>query len=842
MFNSFIKAFSVLPLLFLAFTSTAQIAPLGGCVVTFEIGDDVTICSSSSIYILPEGSPSGGSYSGLGIMDDFFFPSIAGPGQHIITYNYDNGFCIGSASDTINVVLPIAIDVSGDMELCFGESTTITALNGQDIEWESGSMELSETFTPEETSYYIVSGYDENGCLTAGDFSIVVHELPDVIFEGDTSICIGESTVIVATGAASYLWNSGDEIDFISVSPAIESTYGITATSEFGCVSESEVTVTVHDYPEVEIFGETEICAFEPTLLFVNGGDSYEWNTGALSTSIEVFPATNSSYSVVATNIHGCETSDAYDLIVNPLPQITIQGDALICTGSSTTLVAEGALTYVWTEGPSTSEFIVTPAESMTFTVAGTDELGCVNLSSFFVEFHPVVQATSELLNTGLICTGDTIQLQMPGFTDSQWSFDGSLWSMSDTLTFLAMNEFTHVEFVGNDANGCTSAMGNYDIIANTTPTLIAAGDTEICAGEVTLIFLEGAESYLWSTGSTFNPYGLSLLETDTFEVVGTAMNGCTALLELQIVVNELPNVTIEGNPHVCAGESTALTANGALTYAWSNGSDDQQVLVSPVLDQSISVQGMTEQGCLGGATIELVVDSIPLITTDSYPVICPGASMLLTAFGAVSYAWSTGSQMQTTEIAPLLSSEYSVIGTDGNGCSDTAFVNIEVFDPVELFVTIENDTVCDLSEPLFLTASPSGGFFSGEWVSGDVFTPSINAWGNNDVIYAYTDENECYSEIVESIFVDDCTLLQEESFMQIQAIPNPFTENLNVTSTAIIQDVMIYQFDGKMVSSFSAIQNYSAAFNLTSLATGCYFVSVKHQNGSVITQRIVKE
>ncbi|MBP7022422.1 MAG: hypothetical protein KBC30_11500, partial [Planctomycetes bacterium] len=47
--------------------SNAQVSPLlGTCEITFNIGDDVSLCSSSSFYGLPAGSPAGGTYSGTG--------------------------------------------------------------------------------------------------------------------------------------------------------------------------------------------------------------------------------------------------------------------------------------------------------------------------------------------------------------------------------------------------------------------------------------------------------------------------------------------------------------------------------------------------------------------------------------------------------------------------------------------------------------------------------------------------------------------------------------------------------------------------------------------------------
>jgi uncharacterized protein (TIGR02145 family) len=49
--------------------------------------------------------PLGGTYSGPGVVGGIFYPATAGPGSHVITYNYVNTWgCPGSTSATINVV------------------------------------------------------------------------------------------------------------------------------------------------------------------------------------------------------------------------------------------------------------------------------------------------------------------------------------------------------------------------------------------------------------------------------------------------------------------------------------------------------------------------------------------------------------------------------------------------------------------------------------------------------------------------------------------------------------------------------------------------------------------
>ncbi|MFM9986332.1 MAG: hypothetical protein ACKVOK_13925, partial [Flavobacteriales bacterium] len=234
----------------LILSADAQFPQQGGCVVTFNLGNQLEICSSQNVFVLPSGSPAGGVYSGTGVLDDLFFPSIAGPGQHIITYSYDNGFCIGTAQDTITVVTPQPIVLDGDFEICEGDVTTITASNATDIEWSTNTMGETVELAPAFTTIYSVSGYDENFCITSEDFTVVVNGLPDVVISGNSDICPDQSTELIAFGAEDYVWSTIQFTDVIVVSPQSNMSVCVTGTDGNGCESTDCIEIILHENPE----------------------------------------------------------------------------------------------------------------------------------------------------------------------------------------------------------------------------------------------------------------------------------------------------------------------------------------------------------------------------------------------------------------------------------------------------------------------------------------------------------------------------------------------------------------------------------------------------------------
>src|SRR5690606_17281632 len=70
-----------------------------------------TICSTTNAVDLPNGSPSGGVYTGTGVSGGTFDPNIAGIGTHSVFYTYtDINSCINSDSTFITVEQCVGID------------------------------------------------------------------------------------------------------------------------------------------------------------------------------------------------------------------------------------------------------------------------------------------------------------------------------------------------------------------------------------------------------------------------------------------------------------------------------------------------------------------------------------------------------------------------------------------------------------------------------------------------------------------------------------------------------------------------------------------------------------
>jgi len=191
--------------------------------------------------------------------------------------------------------------------------------------------------------------------------------------------------------------------------------------------------------------------------------------------------------------------------------------------------------------------------------------------------------------------------------------------------------------------------------------------------------------SLLWytvssgGTGSSTAPTPTTTAAGSTSYYVSQTLNGCEgSRAAITVTVNALPTVSAGSNVSICTGKSTVLTATGGTSYKWSNSITTAANTVSPTVTTTYSVTGTNANGCSATASAIVTVNSIPTVTlTASSGSICNGASSVLTAAGATTYAWSSGTANPQT-VSPTATTTYTVTGTT-NGCNGIASTTVTV-------------------------------------------------------------------------------------------------------------------------------------------------------------------
>jgi hypothetical protein len=201
---------------------------------------------------------------------------------------------------------------------------------------------------------------------------------------GGVSGCIGQSVILNASGASSYLWNNS--VSTASLSYLVTGNGNITVvgtSSASGCSATVNIPVSANLSPQVGIIvPNTTLCRGSSMVLTAYGANNYAWTNGANTATTVVSPTVNTTYTVIGINSFGCSASVAQLITVKNLPTISALGSAeTICAGESATLTATGALTYTWSSNNIFlvgSQVVVTPiAASTSYTVVGSDLSNC---------------------------------------------------------------------------------------------------------------------------------------------------------------------------------------------------------------------------------------------------------------------------------------------------------------------------------------------------------------------------------------------------------------------------------------------------------------------------------
>ncbi len=166
---------------------------------------------------------------------------------------------------------------------------------------------------------------------------------PVITVNGGTAICQGDSVVLTASSANSYLWSGTETTQSITVSAA--GNYSVTVSNAIGCSAVSAVSaITVNTPPSIPAVtsnGPVVFCQGDSVRLTSSTANSYLWSSTETAQSITVFASGN--YSVTVSGTNGCSAvSAATAVIVNQLPPIPV------ITANGTTLTSSAAAGNQW--------------------------------------------------------------------------------------------------------------------------------------------------------------------------------------------------------------------------------------------------------------------------------------------------------------------------------------------------------------------------------------------------------------------------------------------------------------------------------------------------------------
>lgn len=762
---------------------------------------------------------------------------------NIYTYNLtvtDAFNCTAAATKSVTVnPIPSASAGAASYTICSGAGVAIggspTATGGTapyTYSWSNGAGTASNpTVSPTTGLTYAVTVTDNRSCTATASTSVNVNPSPSANAGVDQTIpsCSLVGTTLggspTATGGTApyiYKWapaaglSSADSSNPVVQGIGSTTPYTVTVTDANGCTASDVAVITVTGSTlavNITAGSSTAWCAggSSSTVLTANvtggaGSYTYSWTGNSISTNNTVSTTANPGvagtyvYSVIATDLTGCQVGDTISIKVYPTPTADAglanyyicRGDSVRIGGSPAANGGTGPYFYSWSNGAaSISNPTVSPLSNATYTLTVTDAHSCVATASTAVNVrsNPTANAGADVTQpscspTGIQIGGSPSATGGVGPYSYAWSPSAGLSSASNANPIVqGITADQTYTLVVTDSNGC-SATDQVIVHANNTPLAVSivTGSTSWCAGSGSSTILAsnvsggtGTLSYVWSgtsitptnaANATVNP---STANTYTYNLTVTDAFNCTASANKTITVYATPSASA-GSPTytICNGSSvtiggspTATGGNGVYTYSWSNGASAvSNPSVSPVNNTTYAVTVTDGHNCTAGASTSVVVHSNPAANAglDKTIASCSlvgttlgGSPTASGGAGPYTYKWSpvTGLSSADSSNPTVLgigtTATYTVTVTDANGCSasDAAVITVN---PTTLtaHITAGSSTSWCASgtSSVVLTANVTGGTgaYTYSWTGSNLSSSNaVSTTANPSVAGTYT-------------------------------------------------------------------------------------------------------
>ncbi|MFK7809001.1 MAG: CotH kinase family protein [Saprospiraceae bacterium] len=270
------------------------------------------------------------------------------------------GGCTGIAEIIVEEVDGLPIEIAGNLEICEGTLTNLSATGGYDeYEWSDGSDD--ETLTVNSSGTYSVTVTDDDGC--SGESQVIVEAGTVATSSANESICYGGT--------------------YDGVVYTQSTTLQSTMTGVNGCDSIHSLNLNVASEITVAFNSESDCTTGGATLSASpaggSGNYSYQWSTGSSDQVLTELP--QGTYEVTITDVNGCTNTSS--TFVDPAEGITLDFDVdpVSCFGESsgeidlTVLTAEEPYTITWSNGMNDED--LDDLQAGTYNIIVTDANGC---------------------------------------------------------------------------------------------------------------------------------------------------------------------------------------------------------------------------------------------------------------------------------------------------------------------------------------------------------------------------------------------------------------------------------------------------------------------------------
>jgi gliding motility-associated-like protein len=490
------------------------------------------------------------------------------------------------------------------------------------------------TASPVQTTLYYVTTIDPATQCDYRDSVIVeVGEPFSLEMSDDAVVCGPQEWMISAEpsepGQYQFQWTpSSSLVGAFTQNPTADvqqtQTYQVQATSDYGCIANGNVTLTLASIFTMSLTAsDNSLCFGQAANLQAQlsgdlSGVVLEWQgdasiNGLQTQTVSVAPVNDVVVTCTATHAStGCQLEESIDISVTPAFSVEVNpGTIASCLGIGQSISAICSLNEPvqwnwspnnWVANDATQTTQLTTNNSGALTATAITQDGCEASASIDVAIAPLV---TDLGSDIQICEGEQALLQV------QWTAGYSiLWSTGSTQSSIVADETGLYAVTVESPEGCIS---EDEIMVDVIPFPVINLQPNLSACEGDEIELRAGLSgptYVWSTGASTSLITVS--ESGTYSVEASN-NGCTANASTTVTFHSLPEQPFLPEYEFCfavADDVNFLDAeNAGSTYLWNNDSTSRIfILTEPGV---YSVWITNSKGCRAEFQTEVLEDCL---------------------------------------------------------------------------------------------------------------------------------------------------------------------------------------------------------------------------------------
>jgi len=791
------------------------------------------------------GNPAGGTFTGTGIVSDFFYPNISGAGTYNIVYTYvDMNGCTNTSVQPVTVHPLTPVSFTGlPAQYCLnGAPLTLTGYpSGGTF---SGPGVSGYTFNPSTAGVGIqditYSYTDGNTCTNEQIQSVNVLPLPVVDFVGlNNEYCV-DAPMVTLTGFPTGGTFSGPGIFGNTFTPSVATpgTHSITYSYTDGnsCTNTFSRTVIIHDLPVVSLSALADVCPNSPAFTLTGGvpaGGTYSGN-GVINNIFNPDIAGAGVHTITYTYMDNnqCINTASQPLNVNSLPSLTISGLSSQYCYNSPSDVLSGTPVGGYFIGMGINGFIFNPSDAG----VGVHDIGYVYTDGNNCT-DTLIQVVTVLDLPHLAISGIDIAycVDAPLVTIGGFPLGGTFSGpgiSGNTFNAQAAGVGVHdILYSYTDTSGCTDTL-IHTLTVNGLPNLMLTPFNDICLYDTPFALTNGSPVGGTYSGNgvvsdTLNPF-FAGSGTHLITYMYEDSLGCRNTISDSITIHTNPTVTFDlSYTEICSNDYPVILNEGLPTGGIYSGNGVSDSIFTPSLApigiNFIYYTYTDSNNCSTTDSSYVKIHQAPVADAGGDRSICAGSETNIIVTGGDFYLWNTNETTSEIIIAPIDTALFWVIAYNYNNnnnfiCSDTDSVYVNVIPLPEVTLTSNADNnVASLGQEIIFTANPSN-YDLYEFYVGEVLVQSeiINTYTTSKleedvIIYVIAKDSLCVSEL-------------DSLLIKIKPVSNAFTPDGDGKNDRFMKgyDLKIYNRWGQLL--YEGIEGWDGKYNGEELPGGTYF------------------